>query len=285
MKDAEKIRELLEKAKDHYWDTLEPHRDLILKHLEALLKPCKSNLRGKGIIIGPSDLRHLDKKPCGTCGGTKEIPNPITGEGNKWDCSDCTDKPEASEFVKKFLEQHKFIHYDLRFREGHVEHPYYNMTDYLNKVEELCDRFEAAEAELVRWKKMREVLALLKPEPQDELKDWDIETELFECCKICPECSFKLQGFKDYACDRLAQAGADRKALQAALVDMQQLTEKLTNEHESDIKVAQEYEQLQQQLAEAKKEIERLKEKSAMFAAEIGSEIVRRIEQDLKGGE
>ncbi len=106
-----------------------------------------------------------------------------------------------------------------------------------------------------------------KPEPQDELdelKDWDIETELFECCKICPECSFKLQGFKDYACDRLAQAGADRKALQAALVDMQQLTEKLTNDlallHESDIKVAQEYEQLQQQLAEAKKEAAIFKE-------------------------
>ena len=38
MTDLKEAIELLEKAKDHYWDTLEPHKELIIKHLEAIAK-------------------------------------------------------------------------------------------------------------------------------------------------------------------------------------------------------------------------------------------------------
>jgi len=56
----EKAIELLEKAKDHYWDTLEPHKDIVIKHIEALLK--------QQPIAGEYDTRTIKNTyicPCG----------------------------------------------------------------------------------------------------------------------------------------------------------------------------------------------------------------------------
>lgn len=62
--------EFLKLARDHYWDTLEPQRELIIKHLESVVAMTELPKEWDTVAVCPDCKREFDteKKMCINCG-------------------------------------------------------------------------------------------------------------------------------------------------------------------------------------------------------------------------
>lgn len=69
--DSNLFEEFMKLARDHYWDSLEPQKDLILKHLESIASSAQRTVCRLGdnpIHAGPFLATPEGRSKCSACG-------------------------------------------------------------------------------------------------------------------------------------------------------------------------------------------------------------------------